>query len=219
MRRTLGRSTAALVCVVLLAACGSDDTEEKAAGVCEAPSASEEAVFLREILQTEAFTTDQRKPKDELVRKLKRDLRSLPPDRDTFHHLACRFATASDTGYAGANFSYAWMPRTAPRKPLIGDDVAYDVNGVRVVAGATMAKLLVPCDMPGDLVEQSQKADLYTDVYFHFVRSEPDRSQAGKDKRAALTYLVTRHITDALGCENRPLEQPPTVKPLPAPTP
>ncbi|MFJ2820815.1 hypothetical protein ACIO7M_06835 [Streptomyces toxytricini] len=211
--------TAVLVCTVLLAACGSGDADEKAAGVCETPTASNEAVLLREILQTEAFTTKTRKSTDEVVRKLKRDLRSLPPQQDTYHHLVCTFYTASETRYAGANFSYSWMPRTAPRKPLIGDDVAYDVNGVHVVASASFARLLVPCAMPGDLAEQSQKAELFVDGFFDFRGFQPDWSQAGKDKRAALTYLVTRHITDALGCENKPLEQPPAVKPLPAPTP
>ncbi|MFD7914611.1 hypothetical protein ACFV30_28475 [Streptomyces sp. NPDC059752] len=41
--------------------------------------------------------------------------------------------------------------------------------------------------------------------------------QAGKDRRMTLTYLMTRRVTDALGCENEPLEKPPVVKPLPAP--
>ncbi|MDD9382711.1 hypothetical protein M8Z33_39960 [Streptomyces sp. ZAF1911] len=33
-----------------------------------------------------------------------------------------------------------------------------------------------------------------------------------KKKATTLTYLMARRVTDALGCENKPLEQAPAVK-------
>ncbi|GGS89840.1 MULTISPECIES: hypothetical protein [Streptomyces] len=219
MRKKLSRLTAAVVCTVLLAACGSGGADEKAARVCEAASTSEEALLLREILQTEAVVADPPRTMDELVRKLKRDLRSLPPHTDTARYIGCTFETNSDVRHARVNFSFSWMPRAAPLNLLIGGGVEYDVNGVRVAADSVHARMYVPCAMPADLADHSQKADLHVVVSSNFMDFAPDRSQAGREKTAALTYLVTRNVTDALGCENKPLEQPPTVKPLPDPTP
>lgn len=34
----------------------------------------------------------------------------------------------------------------------------------------------------------------------------------GSDRQTILTYLMARRVTDALGCENKPLEQAPAVK-------
>ncbi|MEU5805696.1 hypothetical protein [Streptomyces sp. NPDC047718] len=217
MLKALGRSTAALTCAVLLASCSSGDADEKAAGLCGTTSSSEEAVLLREVLETEGFTTKARKSMGELVKKLERDLRSMPPEKQTYYHLICSFQADTETRLARANFSFAWAPRTAPQQPWFTGDVSYDVNGARGVADNATARLLVQCDMPGDLATQSQKAYLSADAYYSFMDFEPDKSQAATDRKMALTALMTRRVTEALGCGNKPLEKSPVVKPLPTP--
>ncbi|NXY97968.1 hypothetical protein HYE82_27050 [Streptomyces sp. BR123] len=217
MLKTLGRSTAALLCVLTLASCNLGDADEKAADLCGTTSSSEEAVLLREVLETEGFTTKVRKSMGELVKKLERDLRSMRPEKQTYYHLTCTFQADTDTRLAQANFSFAWAPRTSPQQPWFTGDVSYDVNGARGVADYTKARLLVQCDMPGELAEQSQKAYLSADVYYSFMDFEPDTGQAATDRKMALAALMTRRVTEALGCENKPLEKPPVVKPLPTP--
>ncbi|WP_438314036.1 hypothetical protein ACSHWO_21935 [Streptomyces sp. HUAS TT3] len=217
MFKTLRRSTAALLCALTLASCDSGDADEKAANLCGTPSSSEETVLLRQVLQTEGFTTKAYKPTDELVKKLERDLRSMPPERQTYYHLTCAFQADTDTRLARASFSFAWAPRSAPQQPWFAGNVSYDVNGARGVADNTKARLLVQCDMPGDLAAQSQKAYLSADVSYTFMDFEPDESQAATDRKMALTALMTRRVNEALGCGNKPLEKSPVVKPLPTP--
>ncbi|MER5482669.1 hypothetical protein ABT024_05545 [Streptomyces sp. NPDC002812] len=36
--------------------------------------------------------------------------------------------------------------------------------------------------------------------------------RAARDRQTTLTYLMARRVTDAPGCENKPLEQAPAVK-------
>ncbi|MFD0271236.1 hypothetical protein ACFVGY_32405 [Streptomyces sp. NPDC127106] len=217
MLKTLGRSTAALLCVLTLASCNSGDADEKAADLCGTTSSSDEAVLLREVLQAEGFSTKVYKPTGELVKKLERDLRSMRPEKQTYYHLTCSFQADTDTRLARASFSFAWAPRTAPQQPWFTGDVSYDVNGAPGVADHTKARLLVQCDKPGDLAAQSQKAYLSADVYYSFKDFEPAEGQAATDRKMALTALMTRRVTDALGCENKPLEKSPVVKPLPTP--
>lgn len=215
--KALGRSAAALVCVLMLASCTSGDSDGTAASLCGTTPSSEEAVLLRQIVQAEGFTTKVYKPTDEVVRKLERDLRGMHPDRDTYFHLSCAFQADTDTRLARVSVSFGWSPRTAPQKTSPPGEVAYDVNGAHGVASDTTATLLVQCDMPGDLAAQSQKAYLSADIAYTFRDFQPERGPAATDRKMTLAPLMARRVTEALGCENKPLEKPPVVKPLPTP--
>lgn len=215
--KALARSTVALLCVLTLASCTSGDPEAKAADLCATTPASEEEVLLREVLQAEGFTTKVYKPRDEMVKKLQRELRLMRPEKETYYNLSCAFQAESQDRLARASFSFGWFPRAVPQKPTFPGDVVYDVNGARGVADDTKAKLLVQCDMPGELAAQSKQGWLSVDVYYMFRDFQPDRDRTAKDRKMTLAYLMARRVTDALGCENKPLEKPPVVKPLPSP--
>ncbi|MFE4262195.1 hypothetical protein [Streptomyces sp. NPDC056883] len=47
-----------------------------------------------------------------------------------------------------------------------------------------------------------------------WARQGPDEGacvRTPRDRQTTLTYLMARRVTDALGCENKPLEQAPAV--------
>ncbi|WP_407839084.1 hypothetical protein ACE1OC_26340 [Streptomyces sp. DSM 116496] len=51
------------------------------------------------------------------------------------------------------------------------------------------------------------------DTFEHTISSTATAAdQAARDRQTTLTYLMARRVTDALGCENKPLEQAPAVK-------
>ncbi|MFJ3965485.1 hypothetical protein [Streptomyces sp. NPDC090036] len=81
----------------------------------------------------------------------------------------------------------------------------------------TFTKLFVQCDLPGDLDAPSKSAWLCANGSYTVNIGRTDIDRAAEDRQTALTYLMARRVTDALGCENKPLEKPPVVKPLPAP--
>ncbi|MFJ3519929.1 hypothetical protein [Streptomyces sp. NPDC090131] len=81
----------------------------------------------------------------------------------------------------------------------------------------TFTKLFVQCDLPGDLDAPSKSAWLYAKASYTVNIGRTDIDQAARDRQSALTYLMARRVTDALGCENKPLEKPPVVKPLATP--
>ncbi len=219
MLKILGRSTAALVCAVMLASCTSGGSEAKAANPCGISASSEEDALVREILATEDFETNALKSTSELVDKVKRALPGMRPGKNSYFNAACRYRVEDDHRAVSATFSFGWSPRVPPGPPSNG--VSYELNGASGVTSTSgsSSTLLVQCDLPGELGAQSRNAWFSADAYFSFMPATGTDAvdQAGKDRRMTLTYLMTRRVTEALGCENKPLEKPPVVKPLPAP--
>ncbi|MFJ8017510.1 hypothetical protein [Streptomyces sp. NPDC096339] len=214
--KVLGRSTAALACVLMLASCTSGESESKSAGPCEISPSSEEEVLLREILRAEDFETKAHKQTKPLAEKLGRDLQKMGDAKDSYFNLACTYSTQDQQRTDRALFTFGWSSKAAFETPPLPNGVSYDLNGARGVATGTTVRLFVQCDLPGELGAASRKAWLDTDASYLF-RPSRDADQAGKDRRMALTYLMARRVTDALGCENKPLDKPPVVKPLPTP--
>ncbi|MEU3062030.1 hypothetical protein [Streptomyces subrutilus] len=214
MRKALARSTTALLGVLLLASCTSGGSEARSANPCGIGTASQEEALVREVLGSQDFTTKDYGSTSGFVDEAKRALPVLRPEKHTFYTNVCGYGTADERGAGGMTFLAGWLLRTsgAPSSP---GDVPYALNGVRGVASDSRSTLLVPCDMPGDLREQSQKVWLTGDLTFG--QSRPATDQAAKDRRMTLAYLMTRRVADALGCENKPLEKAPVVKPAPTP--
>ncbi|MFJ7588083.1 hypothetical protein ACIQZO_12000 [Streptomyces sp. NPDC097617] len=212
--KVLARSTAVLLVVLSLASCTSGGSEARAANPCGIASPSEEEALVREVLDTEGFTTKDYGPTSQLVDKAKRALPVISPKKDVFYTNVCRYSTGDEQGDANATFLAGWVLRDAA-VPSTPNDSAYMVNGARGAANGSRSALLVQCDMPGDLGAKSREVWLTADLTFG--PSRPDVDQTAKDRRMTLTYLMARRVTDALGCENKPLEKPPVVKPLTAP--
>ncbi|MFD9407849.1 hypothetical protein ACFWBN_12660 [Streptomyces sp. NPDC059989] len=217
MLKTIKLSAAALVCVLALASCTSGGSEAKAVNPCGISASSEEDALIREILATEDFETKAFKSTSELVDKVKRALPGMRPGKHSYFNAACRYGVEDEHRAVSATFSFGWSPRVPPGLPSNG--VSYELNGASGVTNESNSTLLVQCDLPGELGAQSRNVWFSADAYFSFLPATGAAvvDQAGKDRRMTLTYLMTRRVTEALGCENKPLEKPPVVKPLPSP--
>ncbi|WP_159041243.1 hypothetical protein [Streptomyces sp. WM4235] len=215
--KTLGRSTAALVCVLSLASCTSGDSEAEAANPCGISASSEEEALVRGILATEDFETKAYKSTSALVDKTKWAVQRMRPGKDSYFNAACRYEMDDRQRGAYAIFSFGWSPRATSDVPVSPSSASYAWNGAGGVASDSGATLLVQCDLPGELGAQSRNVRLSADAMFSFRPSRPVADQATKDQRMTLTYLMTRRVTEALGCENKPLAKAPVVKPLSTP--
>nr|WSX51779.1 hypothetical protein OG409_24335 [Streptomyces sp. NBC_00974] len=207
--------TTALVCVLMLASCTSADSEAEAAKLCAISPPSEEEALVRGLLGAEAFETKAYGTTRALVGKMERALPSVSK-RERFYTDACGYGADDEQRDIRATFLVGWLLKTA-KEPSFPGDTFYDVNGARGITNDRRSTLLVQCDLPGDLREQSRKVWLTADTSYTFGPARPKADQATEDREMTLTYLMARRITDALGCENKPLEKPPVVKPLPAP--
>ncbi|WP_327168125.1 hypothetical protein [Streptomyces subrutilus] len=99
----------------------------------------------------------------------------------------------------------------------MAESVAFDVNGIPGETNDIASRLFVPCDLPDPLRELSDKVWLRADTSYSVNIRRPKGDQTSKDRQTAFAYLMTRRVTEALGCENKPLEKAPVVKPAPTP--
>ncbi|CAL9441916.1 hypothetical protein SUDANB120_02259 [Streptomyces sp. enrichment culture] len=222
----IGRLAAVLLCTTALAACDSGGAEAKTDHPCEIASGSQEQTLLRDILRTDGFQPFIMSSTSRATERLEQRLRMTVAKESAFPLAVCAYRPdghayrpAGQTGVERASFEFGWVDRTSPDvKPHLDQGVPFEANGSFGEANAFITKLYVECALPrlGDL---TKTVWLYTESSFTVNIGRTDIDQAARDRQTALTYLMTRRITDALGCENKPLEQPPTVKPLPAPTP
>ncbi|MFJ3833027.1 hypothetical protein ACIPWI_34495 [Streptomyces sp. NPDC090046] len=212
------RSATALLSVVLLASCTSGESEAKIEHLCTVTPASEEDVLLRGILRADGFTTDINNRTSRVVEGLERDLREIGPAKQTLSTSMCAYKPTAQAGSERARFEFGWVPRTSKdAETSMSDGGRFEVNGAFGEGNYFLTKLFVRCDMPGDLAEPSKSAWLYAKASYTVNIGRTDIDQAARDRQSALTYLMARRVTDALGCENKPLEKPPVVKPLATP--
>ncbi|MGW4685973.1 hypothetical protein ACWEPM_13870 [Streptomyces sp. NPDC004244] len=218
MLKTLGRSTAALLCVLMLASCDSGDSEVNTEHPCGIAPSSEEEVLLQGILRAEGFETEIRNLTSRVAAKLEGQLREMGPERETLPRYTCSYWPGGQKGRERVTFGFGWVPRASKdaERPL-AKGVLFEVNGALGQANDTYTRLHVQCDMPGELGEKSKSAWLYANASYTVNIARTDLDQAARDRQTVLTYLMTRRVTDALGCENKPLEKSPVVKPLPTP--
>ncbi len=107
----------------------------------------------------------------------------------------------------------AWTsPGLADRSGVPPEDYThYTVNGVHAETTDIIAKFRVVCRLPGDLAEPSRRAQLrFTLGNTVNMGSEDPETQK---RHVAFLYLMAQRATEALGCENKPLQGTPVVKP------
>ncbi|GGZ91601.1 hypothetical protein GCM10010371_59310 [Streptomyces subrutilus] len=216
VRKALARSTVAVLSVLLLSSCGAGDSEVKSASLCETAASSEEGALLRKVLRADDFETQISNNTSRFAKDLGRELAEMGPAQETLPSYACAYRPGP--GVERVTFGFGWVPRASKDvdRPL-PKGVAYEMNGVAGATNDTVTRLRVPCDMPGGLGEASKSAWLYADASYTVNIGRSDVDQAALDRQTTLTYLMTRRVADALGCENKPLEKAPVVKPAPTP--
>ncbi|WP_411105600.1 hypothetical protein [Streptomyces sp. cmx-4-9] len=202
--------------MVMLAACGAGGSESERAPLCEVRPSSEEGASLRKVLRGEDFDTQISSSSERFAEALEGELRGMEPQKETLPEYACAFRPRA--AVERATFGFGWAPRVSQgaENPLPGG-APYAVNDAFGASSDTHTRMYIACTLPGDLGERSKSAWLYADASYTVNIGRTDVDQAARDRQTALTYLMARRVTDALGCENKPLAEPPVVKPAATP--
>ncbi|WP_411105807.1 hypothetical protein [Streptomyces sp. cmx-4-9] len=223
--RTCGRnvlkafvpSATALLAVVMLASCSSGEPEAKSGQPCGVSASSEEGVLLKEILGAQEFEALVYNSTDDVATTLRSALPGMSPAGRTSPKQTCALWAAGQNGGDRVTFSFRWVSRTSTEaeQPLPDAVPFQTAGGAHGQANDTDTAMLVTCEMPGELGGPSKAAWLQAKASRPAGPPRTDVDQAARDRQTALTYLMARRVTDALGCENKPLAEPPVVKPAP----
>lgn len=208
------RSVLALVCLVAAAGCSVEESGPRAADPCAIADPSGERDLLRQITGSGDFDTRINATTEHLVDSLKTDLRTLPSSP----WLMCGYVPAQRKDGGRVQLQVRWQPQDQ-REQLPKGSMPFEVNGAVGRADDIGSVLRVRCDMPGDLRGLSDRALLSVEGSFGIRAPRTDMTQADRDRQTAFTYLMARRVTEALGCENKPLKRAPVVKQLPLPSP
>ncbi|KUH36152.1 MULTISPECIES: hypothetical protein [Streptomyces] len=203
---------------MLLISCGGGGAKEGLADdyLCDLPSKSvEEEIVLKALGGEKARTTIFAQPSD-LVARMEGRLGELASSEDATGTDVCLFQTPLMSGSkASVRISFQWA---APEKgkaagrPL-RDANRYVVNGLPAEANEGDVKLSFSCVMPGEKRAASRQAQLVGWVSLTGgPRKGPQREW--DVQHVTLSYLMAQRTVEALGCEKKPLQGEPVVKPV-----
>jgi hypothetical protein len=206
----VARSAAAAALVLAASACSSGESGTEVEGLCAQPADSATGASLRRLLGTDEFTTDVAMSDRRFVAELKEDIRERREKSGTSPAYLCTFVPQDSEGSVVLGFQ--WAPAAYPGENAPQAGSRYDVSGVPGESGDLAATLSVSCDLGGELSEPSRKAVLHAVASLTTDRGK-EVDQELTDRRLSFLYLMTREVTDALGCGNEPLAKEPVVKP------
>jgi hypothetical protein len=185
--------------------------------MCGQPADSAAGKSLREVLGTDDFRTDVLRSDQSFVKEFRKDLKEWTghAGNSTSPSFLCRYVPEDSKGHLLIGF--AWSPADTPAKQRTQGRKLYDVNATPGSVSDGAATLYVKCDLTGELSGQAGKAVLRADANLPLTGKEPD--EAATTQRLSFLYLMTREVTESLGCQNKPLAKDPVVKPLTESTP
>lgn len=192
--------------------CGSgDESAAPVAEPCSVTSGSGEVRLLHKLLGTDQVETTSFENTSDLVDRLLVDLRGMTPGKATSTVDACRFKPGNGTGSNSARLEFYWVPKDFAGRVLPGTVGRYDVNGVKAQANDVSSQLRVPCTLPGADGKASHDVLLQAELS-NTVLMGTKVAPETKEQQISLTYLMTRRVADALGCEGDPLRKDPVVR-------
>ncbi|MFD9030137.1 hypothetical protein ACFVZW_03055 [Streptomyces sp. NPDC059567] len=195
--------------VLAASACSSGGSDTRVEGMCGQPADSDAGTSLRHVLGTDDFKTNVIMSDRRFVAELKEDVQERREKSGTAPAYLCTFLPEDSDERVVLGF--AWAPAEEPGEDPAQAGSLYDVSGVRGESQDLASELRVPCDLGGELSEPSRKAVLRADATLTVNRGK-DVDQEMKARQLTFLYLMTREVTEALGCENKPLAKDPVVK-------
>ncbi|MEV5974323.1 hypothetical protein [Streptomyces sp. NPDC051921] len=168
------------------------------------------------MLGTDDFKADTLMSDQRFTSELKDDLKERRGERSSSPAFVCRYFP--DGSEERVVLSYAWSPADQPAKNRRESGTFYDVTGAAGETGQLAAALYVKCDLAGELRDPASKAVLRADASLTVNRGK-DVSKEMEAQQLTYLYLMTREVTEDLGCTNKPLAKDPVVKPLTGSTP
>ncbi|MFG3348460.1 hypothetical protein ACGF1Z_25805 [Streptomyces sp. NPDC048018] len=188
------------------------------------PAGSPEEKSLHTVLRADTFRTAWHQPRDaRFVEKMEENLRHLADPAAMYTVSGCSYVPKGQVGIGRATIDFAWVPLDAAKKdpaygrkdPADKESRTYRLNGATGVADDVSAGLYVSCVLPGELKEPSKRVLLHADSTYTG-NLGPVHDHGTQDQQMDFVYRMARKATEVLGCENRPLEKEPVVKPVPS---
>lgn len=220
-RRTCSRRGKRNVCSVMLsllsllvASCASDVSPAPARHICEVKDSSQEGEVLQRMIGADGFDTQWFKTTTDFSKQLRKDLQQKGSKRSTLPVDVCFFSSRSGTDVKSVHVSFFWSASGGPAKGRLHADewTEYRVGGVLAESTGIIAELATECRISGSLAADSRQVLLRGRLASPV--SDGKRPEAGtKERQAAFLYAMAQRATEALGCENKPLQGAPVVKP------
>ncbi|MFE5295702.1 hypothetical protein [Streptomyces sp. NPDC056632] len=210
------------LCALALTACSSESAGPPEDRLCKVPAGSPEEKSLHTVLRADTFRTDWHQPRDaRFVEKVEENLRNLADPAAMYTVTGCSYVPKGQVGIGRATIDFEWVPLDAAKKdpaykrkdPADKEPRTYRLNGATGVSNDVFTSLYVSCLLPGELKEPSKRVLLRTNAAFT-VNLGPVHDHGTQDQQMDFVYRMTRKATEVLGCENKPLEKDPAVKPV-----
>ncbi|MFC9246843.1 hypothetical protein ACFT7S_23455 [Streptomyces sp. NPDC057136] len=197
-------------------ACTSEDPEPPVSHACEYGPSTREGKLIRQLLDTDKYRTRVEKSTADLAEGLKEELQAREePGRTEYQTPMCSFSLEYPRGSGSDTLSvdFHWTSRENPKisgRPA-DSHAYYDINGLYGESDETLSRLRMQCALPGKLDKLSQQDLLVAEVANTAYVGTAVRQEV-RDRQIRFLYLMARHATDAIGCENEPLKKDPVVK-------
>ncbi|MEV6330837.1 hypothetical protein [Streptomyces sp. NPDC051909] len=204
----------AAISAVSMTSCTSEPASPPENRLCKIPAGSVEEQLLHAVIRTKTFRTDSHQPRDQrFVERMEENLRNIADPAATYAVMGCSYVPNGQEGIGRATIEFEWEPLgDANKEALEKDTREYRLNGATGRSNDVTTSLYVQCLMPGELKAPSKKVLLHTDAAFT-VNLGPIHDHHTQDQQMEFVYRMARRATEALGCQNKPLEKEPVVKP------
>ncbi|MDT9681286.1 hypothetical protein RND61_04245 [Streptomyces sp. TRM76323] len=202
-----------LALAVLTASCEADSASAPSVDhPCLIAEGSRDEELLQATLRAERFKDEWFKTTEKLVQRLEEDLRKMKPRSSTVSMGVCDYIPEPKHGSDRVAIEISWTsPGASDHGGVPPEDYRhYTVSGVPAEATDIIARFRVACRLPGDLGAVSKNALLRATLANTLNVGRKD-AEAQKQQIAFL-YVMARRVTDALGCENKPLRGEPVVR-------
>ncbi|MGW5421802.1 hypothetical protein [Streptomyces sp. NPDC003943] len=205
----------AAVSAVAMTSCTSGSASPPEDRLCSIAPGSVEEQLLHTVIRTKNFRTDSSQPRDQrFVERMEENLHNIADPAATYTVSGCSYVPKGQAGIGRATLDFDWVSLDDAQKRRIEKETReYRLNGATGNSNDVMTNLYVQCLMPNELKEQSRKVVLHAEAVFT-VNLGPVHDHHTQDQQMDFVYRMTRRATEVLGCENKPLEKEPVVKPF-----